>query len=88
MTGEIKLMGGKEKMARMLDSLFNVPSKMHGHAQSDISGMIGQYAHGNEPSHHLIYEYDYVGQPWNCLLYTSPFQWAVLTSAGNMDPIS
>ncbi len=64
MTGEIKLMGGKEKMARMLDSLFNVPSKMHGHAQSDISGMIGQYAHGNEPSHHLIYEYDYVGQPW------------------------
>ncbi len=64
MTGEIKLMGGKEKMGRMLDSLFNVPSKMHGHAQSDISGMIGQYAHGNEPSHHLAYEYDYVGQPW------------------------
>jgi len=64
MTGEIKLMGGKEKMAKMLDSLFNVPSKMHGHAQSDISGMIGQYAHGNEPSHHLVYEYDYVGQPW------------------------
>ena len=64
MTGEIKLMGGKEKMGRMLDSLFNVPSKMHGHAQCDISGMIGQYAHGNEPSHHLAYEYDYVGQPW------------------------
>ena len=64
MTGEIKLMGGKEKMSKMLDSLFNVPSKMHGHAQSDISGMIGQYAHGNEPSHHLVYEYDYVGQPW------------------------
>ena len=64
MNGEMKLLGGKEKLALMLDSMFHVPSKMHGHAQSDISGMIGQYAHGNEPSHHLIYEYDYVGQPW------------------------
>ena len=64
LTGEMRLLGGKEKLGRMLDSLFNVPSKMHGHAQSDISGMIGQYAHGNEPSHHLVYEYDYVGQPW------------------------
>jgi predicted alpha-1,2-mannosidase len=64
MNGEIKLLGGKDKLAAMLDSMFHVSSKMHGHAQSDISGMIGQYAHGNEPSHHLIYEYDYVGQPW------------------------
>ena len=64
MNGEMKQIGGKEKMAQMLDSLFNVSSKLHGHKQSDISGMIGQYVHGNEPSHQLIYEYDYVGQPW------------------------
>ena len=64
MNGEIKLMGGKEKMSRMLDSLFSTSSKLKGHKQSDISGMIGQYAHGNEPSHQLIYEYNYVGQPW------------------------
>ncbi len=57
-------MGGKEKMGLMLDSLFNSPSKLKGHKQSDISGMIGQYAHGNEPSHQLAYEYDYIGQPW------------------------
>jgi predicted alpha-1,2-mannosidase len=64
MTGEMKLLGGKENLALMLDSLFKVSSKLKGHKQSDISGMIGQYAHGNEPSHHLIYEYDYAGQPW------------------------
>ena len=64
LNGEIKLMGGKDKLGLMLDSLFNTSSKLKGHKQSDISGMIGQYAHGNEPSHHLIYEYDYVGQPW------------------------
>src|ERR1019366_6550061 len=64
LNGEIKLMGGKDKLGLMLDSLFSTSSKLKGHKQSDISGMIGQYAHGNEPSHHLIYEYDYVGQPW------------------------
>ena len=64
MSGEIKLMGGKEKMGLMLDSLFKISSKLKGHKQNDISGLIGQYAHGNEPSHHLVYEYDYVGQPW------------------------
>lgn len=64
MTGEMKLLGGKERLAGMLDSLFTVTSKLKGHKQSDISGMIGQYAHGNEPSHHLIYEYDYAAQPW------------------------
>ncbi len=64
MSGEISLMGSKEKLGIMLDSLFNTSSQMHGHKQSDISGMIGQYAHGNEPSHQLAYEYDYIGQPW------------------------
>ncbi|HWB63138.1 MAG TPA: GH92 family glycosyl hydrolase [Chitinophagales bacterium] len=64
MTGEMKLLGGKERLATMLDSLFTVSSKLKGHKQNDISGMIGQYAHGNEPSHQLLYEYDYAGQPW------------------------
>src|SRR5208283_297192 len=47
-----------------LDSLFNTTSKLQGLPEHDITGMIGQYAHGNEPSHHIAYEYDYVGQPW------------------------
>lgn len=64
LSGQMKLMGGKDKLAAMLDSLFTTTSALHGHAPDDISGMIGQYAHGNEPSHQIAYEYDYVGQPW------------------------
>jgi predicted alpha-1,2-mannosidase len=63
-SGQMKLMGGKEQLATMLDSVFGTSSVLRGHAQDDISGMIGQYAHGNEPSHQIAYEYDYVGQPW------------------------
>jgi predicted alpha-1,2-mannosidase len=58
--GLIALMGGKEKFAAKLDELFG--SKTEG--PSDIQGRIGEYWHGNEPSHHIIYLYDYVGQPW------------------------
>jgi predicted alpha-1,2-mannosidase len=57
-------MGGKEKLATMLDSIFHTSSVLRGHAQPDISGMIGQYAHGNEPSHQIAYEYNYAGQAW------------------------
>jgi predicted alpha-1,2-mannosidase len=64
LSGQMALMGGKKKLATMLDSVFNTSSVLHGHAQDDISGMIGQYAHGNEPSHQIAYEYDYVGEPW------------------------
>jgi predicted alpha-1,2-mannosidase len=64
LTGQMKLMGGKEKLATFLDSVFNTSSVLHGHKQDDISGMIGQYAHGNEPSHQIAYEYDYAGQAW------------------------
>src|SRR6266850_1737643 len=63
-SGLIELMGGKEKFARKLDELFTGESKTTGREQADITGLIGQYAHGNEPSHHLAYLYDYVGQPW------------------------
>jgi len=47
-----------------LDELFKANSNLEGHASPDISGMIGQYAHGNEPSHHIIYLYTMAGQPW------------------------
>ena len=63
--GLIDLMGGKERFTAKLDSLFTVESTIEGENKSaDISGLIGQYAHGNEPSHHIIYFYNYAGQPW------------------------
>ena len=64
LSGQMALMGGKGKLATLRDSVFNTSSVLRGHAQDDISGMIGQYAHGNEPSHQIAYEYDYVGEPW------------------------
>ncbi|HYW71971.1 MAG TPA: GH92 family glycosyl hydrolase, partial [Pyrinomonadaceae bacterium] len=63
-SGLIELMGGKEKFARQLDELFTTESKTTGREQADITGLIGQYAHGNEPSHHMAYLYDYINQPW------------------------
>ncbi|MGI8836752.1 MAG: GH92 family glycosyl hydrolase [Pyrinomonadaceae bacterium] len=62
--GLIELLGGKAGFARKLDELFTAESKTTGREQADITGLIGQYAHGNEPSHHMAYLYDYVGQPW------------------------
>src|SRR5207247_3076704 len=63
-SGLIELMGGKENFARKLDELFTTDSKTTGREQADITGLIGQYAHGNEPSHHIAYLYDYAGQSW------------------------
>ncbi len=63
--GLIQLMGGKEKFSNRLDSLFLVKSDLSGKTVSpDISGLIGQYAQGNEPGHHTIYLYNYAGKPW------------------------
>ncbi len=63
--GLMNLMGGKEKFAAKLDSLFSASSELTGELVSaDITGLIGQYAHGNEPSHHIIHLYNYAGQPW------------------------
>ena len=58
-----QLFGGKEACAERLDSLFLTSSQLDGNASPDISGLIGQYAHGNEPSHHIIYLYSMLGQP-------------------------
>jgi predicted alpha-1,2-mannosidase len=63
-SGLIELMGGQERFARKLDQLFNAESKTTGREQADITGMIGQYAHGNEPSHHMAYLFNYASQPW------------------------
>lgn len=62
--GLISLFGGKERFFQKFDSLFTVSSKLNEGASIDITGMIGQYAHGNEPSHHILYMYAYAGQPW------------------------
>ncbi len=63
-SGLMSLMGGKDRFAKKLDELFTSDSKLTGREQADITGLIGQYAHGNEPSHHLAYLYNYVNQPW------------------------
>jgi predicted alpha-1,2-mannosidase len=62
--GMISMMGGAEATDRKLDSLFTAPTKTTGREQADITGLIGQYAHGNEPSHHMAYLYNYIGKPW------------------------
>ncbi len=62
--GLISLFGGKEKFIRKLDSLFYGTSGTTGREQADITGMIGQYAQGNEPSHHVAYLYAHAGSPW------------------------
>lgn len=62
--GWVQMIGGEGNAIEMLDSLFEGNSKMTGREQSDITGLIGQYAHGNEPSHHAAYLYAYLGQQW------------------------
>ncbi len=62
--GLVELFGSKEKMAEKLDSLFIIDSKLEGeNVSADVSGLIGQYAHGNEPGHHTIFLYTMLGQP-------------------------
>lgn len=57
-------MGGKSDFVSKLDSLFSVSSKIYANTPSDVSGLIGQYAHGNEPSHHVAYLFNYGDAPW------------------------
>ena len=60
----INLLGGDEKYEAKLDTLTTTSNKLSGREQSDITGLIGQYAHGNEPSHNMAYLYNYVGKPY------------------------
>ena len=62
-SGMIQAYGGPEKFEAKLDEMFNSESKTTGREQVDVTGLIGQYAHGNEPSHHMAYLYNYVGKP-------------------------
>ncbi len=59
--GYLDMIGGRKKLEEKLDNLFTENSKITGRDQSDITGMIGQYAHGNEPSHHIAYLYNFAG---------------------------
>ncbi len=61
--GLIELEGGRDRFLAKLDSLFTISSEIQETA-SDVTGLIGQYAHGNEPSHHTLYLFDYAGMPW------------------------
>jgi predicted alpha-1,2-mannosidase len=62
--GLIRLFGGDQPFLNKLDSLFVAQGDLGENASSDITGLIGQYAHGNEPSHHITYLYAYAGQQW------------------------
>ena len=62
--GLTECFGSKDKLIGKLDSLFIAKGDMGDSSSPDISGLIGQYAHGNEPSHHITYLYTLLGQPW------------------------
>ena len=62
--GLVELLGGKERFISRLDSFFTVSAENKSEVLIDLTGIIGQYAHGNEPSHHIAYLYSEVGQQW------------------------
>jgi len=63
------MMGGNDTLEAWLDKLFNTNMKLSGRDQVDITGLIGQYAHGNEPSHHMAYLYNYTNHPEKTQFY-------------------
>ena len=63
-SGLVILMGGQEKFVKKLDEMFAAEGSTTGREQADITGLMGQYAHGNEPSHHMAYLYNFAGAPW------------------------
>ena len=62
--GMISLLGGEKSFIEKLDHFFSLKAEMDEEALIDLTGLIGQYAHGNEPSHHISYLYAYAGQQW------------------------
>lgn len=69
--GLIQLMGNKQELENWLDDLFTAESETEGRNQVDITGLIGQYAHGNEPSHHMAYLYNFTKNPWKTQKYVN-----------------
>ena len=61
--GLVEKFGSRETTLERLDSLFTADSSLRGNVSPDITGLIGQYVHGNEPSHHIIYLYSMLGRP-------------------------
>ena len=61
--GLMATLGGRKAFEARLDSLFTAPSELNAEANPDITGLVGQYAHGNEPSHHIAYIYSMIGSP-------------------------
>lgn len=68
------LIGGKKALSKWLDDMFYSKRPMSGRDQADITGLIGQYAHGNEPSHHVAYLYNYSATPWKTQLFVDSIQ--------------
>lgn len=66
----IDLMGGDQKFVAKLDTFFTLEAKPED-VNGNASGFIGQYAHGNEPSHHIVYLYDFTSQPWKAQFYSA-----------------
>jgi predicted alpha-1,2-mannosidase len=62
--GLAQLLGGREALVSKLDGIFNASPELPPNAPPDIAGLVGQYAHGNEPGHHIAYLYNYVGAPY------------------------
>ncbi|MBT8244955.1 MAG: glycoside hydrolase family 92 protein [Winogradskyella sp.] len=81
-SGFIELLGGKDQLESQLDELFTAKTEISGRNQSDITGLIGQYAHGNEPSHHMAYLYNFVNKPHK----TQERVYQILTELYNNDP--
>jgi predicted alpha-1,2-mannosidase len=80
--GLVECFGSREDFVCKLDSLFAISSTIEGDDSSpDISGLIGQYAHGNEPSHHIIYLYTMAGEPWKAADKVREVAGALYTSA-------
>lgn len=69
--GLISLVGGKERFTQKLDSMFTYNPSADEDLPIFSTGMIGQYAHGNEPSHHVIYLFNVIGQPWKTQKYAA-----------------
>jgi predicted alpha-1,2-mannosidase len=63
-SGYMQMIGGRAMLEKKLDALFSEPQQTTGRDQADITGLIGQYAHGNEPSHHIAYLYNFTGKAY------------------------
>ena len=80
--GLIDLLGGRESFADKLEQLFNVEEGVKGEeASADISGLIGAYAHGNEPGHHTTFLFNYAGRPWRTQELNRQIQTTMYTNA-------